>query len=675
MDSPRPHTATPAGPRRAFTAPIPPSASQHAASPQSADGLVDTLYDHPSVKIVAFTAGARPFTLDPRAADVEPGSLPWSSPLERTIAVGPFRIYRAPGSVAFLSCGSALQPILPKSQVWCVDEESSKFILQIRRPQFWRIELPVAEESEVRLARHLREVFDAILLFEKTECPFQRPFTVELPERPQTPVKKRPWTPARRSSASLPLTPAAGVEIARLHEGTPRGSICMGDLRSARDARRALMEHGKSLEPPAEEPTPARPAPAPNPSMSRVERAKRAFGAQPTISPAIVSRRRSAFELRKPPGAASTTSVASPAESLESLQGRESWLAVPLPPSPPLSSPGSPVIWSPGPQTKAPQASTAFPAAFGPAVTAKPSQTWSVASDSAVELDCHDPTAPSVSEPSPTARQLPAKEKTPEPEPNAPAEAAPSASQASSSSASNPPPAGPPADSPQRTNATAPSRGRSQTPHRHRRRATSVTIPRGGTAAGPNPLAAAVRHLPLTVFVKTCEIFLSPPAHLISLMLNVAARIAAGEWSGLAFGMGEGGERVSVSWDWSEEEEEGEGAGSEARRRPRRNGWRDDDIWLKGRNGGVKMAGAYPESSDDDDEEEEEEVYDCSGCPEEPISPSRGGRGTDRDSKTTPETTSRAEASATGATAAEAGGPAVARRRTRAATEPEWGID
>ena len=58
---------------------------------------------------------------------------------------GPFRIYRAPGSVAFLSCGSALQPILPKSQCWCLDEDSSRFVLQIRRPQYWRIELPVDE--------------------------------------------------------------------------------------------------------------------------------------------------------------------------------------------------------------------------------------------------------------------------------------------------------------------------------------------------------------------------------------------------------------------------------------------------------------------------------------------------------------------------------------------------
>src|ERR1044071_2034825 len=102
----------------------------------------------------------------------------------RICVTGAFRIYRAPGSVAFLSCGSALQPILPKSQAWCVDEESSKFVLQIRRPQYWRIEVPVEELEDQHRAQVLREVFDKILQFEKTECPFQRSFTVELPERP-----------------------------------------------------------------------------------------------------------------------------------------------------------------------------------------------------------------------------------------------------------------------------------------------------------------------------------------------------------------------------------------------------------------------------------------------------------------------------------------------------------
>lgn len=120
---------------------------------------------------------------------------------------GPFRIYRAPGSVAFLSCGSALQPILPKSQCWCLDEDSSRFVLQIRRPQYWRIELPVDEADDIQRALMLRNVFERILLFEKTECPFQRSFTVELPEGPETPVRKKPWTPDGKNLISSPFGP------------------------------------------------------------------------------------------------------------------------------------------------------------------------------------------------------------------------------------------------------------------------------------------------------------------------------------------------------------------------------------------------------------------------------------------------------------------------------------
>jgi hypothetical protein len=84
MESARPRSSGFLAPRRVFTAPVPPS-------PQSAGGLVDTLYDHPNVKIVSFTAGANSLFVGQGATagpDIEPGSLSWSSQLERTIAVG-----------------------------------------------------------------------------------------------------------------------------------------------------------------------------------------------------------------------------------------------------------------------------------------------------------------------------------------------------------------------------------------------------------------------------------------------------------------------------------------------------------------------------------------------------------------------------------------------------------
>lgn len=211
-----------------------PSPSSPGTSGPRSEELVETLYTHPSVKIISFTSNQRTSfaTGLPSKDDVD---LPPSSRLERTIAVGPFRIYRAPGSVAFLNCGSALQPILPKSQCWCLDEDNSRFVLQIRRPQYWRIELPVTDPADEERALILRDVLDKVLQFEKTRCPFQRTFEVDLPDEPITPVKKKAWTAEGknliqspfqsqeiRSSASPPAVPSS-VRRAREAANSPRG--------------------------------------------------------------------------------------------------------------------------------------------------------------------------------------------------------------------------------------------------------------------------------------------------------------------------------------------------------------------------------------------------------------------------------------------------------------------
>ncbi|KAI0394472.1 inheritance of peroxisomes protein 1-domain-containing protein [Xylariaceae sp. FL0594] len=220
------------GPRRVVTAPV----SARSASParsqppsQITGNLVETLYTHPAVRIISFST-QRGFAVSNQ--DISPGSLPASSPLEGTIAVGAFRIYRVPGSVAFLSCGSALQPILPRSQCWCITEDNSRFVLQVRRPQYWRIEVPVAAPDDAERALLLRRVFDNILLFEKTECPFERSFIVRLPAPPRTPIKKKAWTAegknlvssAFQTELSPPAHPAAVISKGKGAETDRRGS-------------------------------------------------------------------------------------------------------------------------------------------------------------------------------------------------------------------------------------------------------------------------------------------------------------------------------------------------------------------------------------------------------------------------------------------------------------------
>ncbi|KAK2022736.1 hypothetical protein LX32DRAFT_184071 [Colletotrichum zoysiae] len=252
MDSLRP--AHPA-PRRVATAPAPTQVSRPSSSSSSAGGLIETLYNHPNVKIVTFTAASRGRARSPgRGPADEPGSLSAYSQLERTIAIGPFRIYRT-GSVAFLNCGSALQPMLPKSQCWALAEDSSKFVLQIRRPNYWRIEIPVTTADEQDLAVALKEVWDQILQFEKTECPFKRSFTIVLPDKPKTPVKKRPWTPPVKRALPVLSTPAHEVEASPTPKALTPNTGRRASTTSLRGRRLSAMSTDVHFSPRSREPS------------------------------------------------------------------------------------------------------------------------------------------------------------------------------------------------------------------------------------------------------------------------------------------------------------------------------------------------------------------------------------------------------------------------------------
>ncbi|KAL9104343.1 MAG: hypothetical protein Q9163_000689 [Psora crenata] len=116
---------------------------------------------------------------------------------ETLFAHGPLRIYRVLGSVAFLNSGNILQPILAKSQCWCVDGVS-KFVLRIRPNTYYRMELPYKTLQDKETVELFKDVLSSVLQYEKTPCPFKRGFTVDLPEAPNTPTQKKPWRPKRR---------------------------------------------------------------------------------------------------------------------------------------------------------------------------------------------------------------------------------------------------------------------------------------------------------------------------------------------------------------------------------------------------------------------------------------------------------------------------------------------
>ncbi|KAK0648764.1 inheritance of peroxisomes protein 1-domain-containing protein [Cercophora newfieldiana] len=613
-------------PRRVFTAPTQ-STSQHASSSRTADGSVDILYDHPSVKIVAFTAGPRSFTIGPRpgvAQDIEPGTLSWSSQLERTIAAGPFRIYRAPGSVAFLSCGSALQPILPKSQVWCVDEASSKFVLQIRRPQYWRIEIPVGNVEDDGRAQLLREVFDKILQFEKTECPFKRTFTVDLPEPSSTPIKKRPWTPVRKPSVSLPPTPITPsdarekrAEGPSVHSSTERDEPTAVELEPVSPTLEQGCDTVTEKPEEDENASPVVQAPMrPNVADLRGFYSSRCVTAPPHLMLDSIPKSPEVID-----ALAEDPKLSSP-ESRDSFHTPQSFLSSPpLPPSPPQSIPPSPVA-SPSPHQcddhdkasredqsdiTAVSGLSQEPWAVSPTTAPSESSECATALSSVCDTDCpltYDELAtPECDEPTPAE------------EPTTPSEThplKPSISNASLSSDLS-------LSSSLSRSSSASTTRRSNIRHRATtsssispsRRALSP-LPSAVNLFSPRPLKrinqkntlAVIGRLPMAVIQKTCEILMSPPSHLINLMLKVAARITAGEWRGLVFGVDERGEQIPVQWDWSEEEDNATHGHVDGRRFST-----IDEEWPP-RINGRRMAGSFPESDDEFDGEKEEKEED-----------------------------------------------------------------
>ncbi|KAB5533580.1 inheritance of peroxisomes protein 1-domain-containing protein [Coniochaeta sp. 2T2.1] len=651
----RPDSAFP-GPRRVFTAPTysGPSAEQTSTSK---DGAVETLYSHPSVKVVSFSAGPRPVFGHGKGIapppEIEPGSLPWSSQLERTIAAGQFRIYRAPGSVAFLSCGSALQPILPKSQCWCVDELSSKYVLQIRRPQYWRIEVPAGSQDEIRRALELRDVLGQVLQFEKTECPFIRGFTVELPERPQTPVKKRPWTPiSRRSSTTvLPPTPVT-PDIAPIH-GT-RGDLPASPLATPRrnilddvSSTDVIAEAATSLTPGASErrqegdPAAAGTVEGAVTALEQVVQvrkdvdavnnhlklaapggfqANRSVTAPPQLTLVTVpssgsSPTEAAAELPTVPEAIPER-PRSPTDSSDgSFHSVKSWTSVadPLPPSPPLTATGSPkLVHYPQQYLYVPKKAHQHESAE---LTVTPNTPRTLTGDSSDGTESHqdEPSTRDTSvhedESSSTCSVHTADDSPQSPIPTSHTE------QSSAAAATNPTLAS--VTAARTTSSSTTSTILTRRPHmRHRPTASSSispsrgALPRLPSAADLFPsysrtshssqLAqqsrlSLVRNLPKAIIHKTIEILLSPPSHLIDLMLKVAARISAGEWRGYVFGFGEAGETIPVRWDWSDGDDDGEGE---------LGGWGADEDWAfaqrASKSSPPKMAGAFPESPEEE---------------------------------------------------------------------------
>jgi hypothetical protein len=615
----------------ASTTPTKPSARRAASQPvqRRASGFetdIETLYNHPSARIISFTTAAkqppRPSSSSeiPRVEE-KPGTLPWASRAERTIAVGtyshrrailpllltheadlsiagPLSIYRAAGSVAFLNCSYVLQPILLKSQCWEVDG-SGKFVLQRRPPQYWRIEVPCESDDEKARVEELKEVLDKVLSFEKTPCPFKRNFYVELPEPPLTPVKKRPWKPVEKpklviepapkpraysyssrtaqevsKDISYPTTPITDHVRSRSpslsHDSRPStattratddddflkhesesdaSSRCVSDLREDRspppksisepsdiadDGWTALDEDGEGFSdatddtnmtpraplPPSTQPVFTQPVYGESEVLSRpqaLQNCSRSITAPPVLS--LVTSQGSRGMSRSPLGIPEEADSESKfSSSVESFYTVQSWHS-------PLTSP-SPMA------TEFSASTPTYP--YPHENIALPKQRKRDASETPIT-----PITPHMWETTSTDSDAGLGSSSPPPQTPTLVNDVNEKSDEEQFEAITPP--------------TIRSKIRSHTlaSGTSRRRGLSPLPPAVNLFSPPGRRLGSLqtaKHIPTAIIQKTYEILVSPPSHLLYLMVNIASKISAGEWRGMLPGQGD-----AAPWDFEDE--------------------------------------------------------------------------------------------------------------------------
>ena len=552
--------------RRSFTAPIRSTGFTKVTEPfRETEGEgAETLFTHSGGRIVSFTTYPsvirRHSSLGNGKLDQqeEPaGTLPWASTTERTIAagrlllyfhvsrrltliLGPIRIYRVLGSVAFLQSGATLRPILAKSQCWCVDGES-KFVLRVAHNTYYRIELPNLSPEEKDKVEEFTKVLAKVLLYEVTPCPFRRGFTVDLPEPPKTPVQKRPWRPKKRVQpaseqesrnpeyrSGLPIRPpipgrseaiedsdqsfASKSELEDTENDSSAdpgsGSADCTDHECDDDATNDLELDAENVAELAyDEPdsfkTPTRP---------KTLRTGRAITAPPQLTLQTTPPSNDAADIPIPPDfKKQSSSLSSSEESFHSFHSPIS----PLPPSPPYSDPPSPTPVSDErnclsiPRQRSHTRNTSDLTITGD------SKLWDLTEVESRQGDVSS-SSPILPRTPPLVSDTALEDHWSEPvTPQPPAEL--------------------------------------------RRRDKRLT--RRSFSPLPSPVnlysprnRLSGHHLTTAILQKTCSMLLGPPVQLVALMLNIAAKIASGVHRGASFGYGEAGQKIPCSWDFSDAE-------------------------------------------------------------------------------------------------------------------------
>ncbi|KAL8693984.1 MAG: hypothetical protein Q9218_001282 [Villophora microphyllina] len=461
---------------------------------------------------------------------------PWGHFLGLRLQKEPLR--QCPGSisiykvleVAFLSSGSAFaKPILSKSQCWCVDGES-KFVLPVGPHTYYRIELPNDSVEDRAKVDEFKSTLGKILQYETTPCPFKRGFTVELPQRPQTPVQKKPWKPRERPQpAQIADPPKRKVRELRIWETRQEtgeqsfgaGGVCEREPKASGVPANSTPLEGEECPPSNymeetvedQDSTPTgyclheneRSDPFKTPTRPRTLKTGRAITAPPQLSLSMSPPSDTADALEE------TASLSSSFDSFHSFHSPISPL--PLSPRLPQLSP------SPGPEDERgitiPKARTHTRDSSELTVTADP-VTLRDDSEATKNLDATGSNSPETPQTPPlVSDDTTSQSEEPSPEPITPLP-------------------------PLLRHRSKQARGRSQSP-----------LPSPANLYSPTSRLSG-HHLTTAILQKTCSMLLGPPVSLVALMLNIAAKILDGTYNGFPFGYAESNRKIPCSWDFSD---------------------------------------------------------------------------------------------------------------------------
>ncbi|KAL8735544.1 MAG: hypothetical protein Q9166_000712 [cf. Caloplaca sp. 2 TL-2023] len=508
----------------------------------------ETLYAHYAAKIVSFNP---PFNGTRRHSSVEQGhsalqdeqvgTLPWASATERTIAAGdqshkPGVCARVLGSVAFLKSGATLKPILAKSQCWCVDGES-KFVLPVGPHTFHRIELPNITAQDRAKVEEFKIMLAKVLQFETTPCPFKRGFTVDLPEKPKAPARKKPWKPRERphpepaadgsrktqwqhrlwgKSPMLTEHPSMTDDYLKDKEDEMLGdytdSVPEDSAESSEISQDSEATDDSDL-------TPKHPTmhtrqsfdPYKTPTRPRTLNTGRATTAPPQLllrtTPHVDT---TDEDFEKPDVLEEAASLSSSVDSFHSFHSPNS----PLPPSPRCSQ----FSLSPQPDDLS---GIAIPKTRNHrrddselTITNNSDDFWDK-SGSTSSIQAVEVASPELPQTPPLISDTRSQSEEPSPEINTPS--------------------------------SIPLR---QRPKKSRQR-TQSPLPSRANLYSPSSRVSG-HHLTTAILQKTCSMLLGPPVSLVALMLNIASRIMNGTYDGFPLGYVGSSQKIPCSWDFSD---------------------------------------------------------------------------------------------------------------------------